>query len=191
MTLNVRNSIILLATLSILPTTVFAATPTAIISWKASGYVPRGYAGKVLPIAGSTVTTSLVVTDENGVVMKPSSYAVRWYVDGNLITTHSGTRTFTFPIPRTGQNAVTLRASVPDAQGAPIDAFADIPVVRPDVAIDRAKFPALSPLFYFFSIKDPSALTVTWDDTADSVTVRAKNPVSPLEFSQTTISKNL
>ncbi len=170
------------------PFMVFSASPTATLTWKVSGYAPARYAGKILPIAGSSITAALMITT-TGIVANPSGYTVRWYVDGNMITTKSGSTPFSFSAPRTGKDTIVLRASIPDYQGQTLDVFADIPVVRPEIVINRARYPELIPLFYFFSVRNPSDLTVTWDDTGDAVTVRARNKNNPLEFAQTIFSK--
>lgn len=167
------------------PLAAFGAA-SGIMTWKSSSYVPDGYGGKALPVAGTSLAAALAAADA-GKIISPSSYAVRWYVDGDLAGTKSGSSSFSFSVPRTGQDSVSLRASVPELG---IDSFLDIPVVRPEAVIDRAKFPELVPLYYFFSIRDPRSLRVSWDNQADSVTVIARNPDDPLEFARGTISKN-
>ena len=168
------------------PFAVYAA-PLGIITWKSSGYVPMGYKGKIMPVSGATVSTLLMVTDNN-TAPNPTSYSVRWYVEGELATTLNGTTPFSFIIPRTGQDTIALRASVPKYNGADIDTFLDLPIVHPDIVIDQVQLPQLVPLFYFFSTT-PSNLTVEWDDQPDNVTVRARNPKNPFEFAEATISK--
>lgn len=171
------------------PAATLAAQAAGTITWQSSGYVPAGYRGKILPTSGATITALLMIMD-GGTLPAMSGRSVRWYVDGDLLATQKGTAPFSFQVPLTGQSTVTLRASVPGYAAGDLDTFLDLPIVRPDVVIDRARLPELKPLFYFFSARDPAALSVEWDDAPGNVTVRAKNPANPFEFAESVISKN-
>ena len=170
------------------PFVASAANPSLVITWKASSYVPPGYAGKALATTGSALSAQATIID-NGRVISPSSYSVRWYEAGNLSATLGGSTVFRSSAPRMGEDSFVIRASIPDYGEGTLDAFADIPVTRPEIVIDSAKLPTLSPIFYFWNITDPASLSVEWSSDQETTTLRAKNPSNPFEFAQTTISK--
>lgn len=164
------------------------AAPTPLITWKSAAYVPPKYAGKALPPSGGQIEARLIVTD-TGKIADLSLRAIRWYVDGELTASGAGKTSFSFFAPSTGSDSVTVRASLPDYGGSQLDIFRDIPLVRPEIVIDAARLPQLIPLFYSFSITDPSSLAVVWDDTDGVATIRAKNPANPFEFAQASIER--
>ncbi len=174
--------------LAFAPLLASAANPSLVITWKASSYVPPDYAGKALPTTGSAILASATIL-EDGRVINPSSYSVRWYENGNLSATARGDAPFSFFAPRMGEDSVTLRASVPEYGDETIDAFVDIPIARPEIVIDFARLPTITPIFYFWNVTDPTSLSIEWSSEGDTTTARVKNPANPFEFSQTTISK--
>lgn len=164
------------------------AAPIPIITWRAAAYVPPKYTGKALPPPGGQIEARLILID-NGKITDLSPRVVRWYVDGELAASGVGKTSFSFFAPSTGSDSVTLRVSIPDYSGSQLDTFRDIPLVRPEIVIDAARLPELIPLFYSFSITDPSSLTVAWDDSDGVATIRAKNPANPFEFAQASIER--
>lgn len=181
-----KPTILLIASITLTPLTTFAANPALMITWKATSHVPAAYTGKALPTIGSPLTVSAAIID-NGRVIDPSSYSVRWYEDGNLSKTVRGDASFRSFAPRMGEDSLTLRASVPDYGGETLDTFIDIPVALPEIVIDSAKLPMLTPLFYFWNITDPSSLSVEWSSDENGTTVRAKNPAHPFEFAEASL----
>lgn len=173
---------------SLLPVFSAHAATVATITWKAAAYVPPGYAGKALPPQGGQIEARLIVLDE-GKIADLSSRIVRWYADDELISSGIGKTSFSFFAPNTGADSVTVRASIPDYGETQLDAFRDIPLVRPEIVIDRARLPELTPLFYSFSITDPSSLSVTWDDDGETASVTARNPKNPFEFAQASLKR--
>lgn len=124
-----------------------------------------------------------------GKIVDLSKRTVRWYVGDELASTGLGKTSFSFSTPNIGAESVTIRASVPDSADSQLDAFRDIPLVRPEIVIDRAQLPQLTPLFYSFSITDPSSLSVTWYDDGDTISATARNPRNPFEFAQTSLKR--
>lgn len=173
---------------SLLPVFSAQAATVAAITWKAAAYVPPGYAGKALPPPGGQIEARLIVID-GGTIADLSSRIVRWYADDSLVSSGVGKTSFSFFAPNTGEDSVTVRASVPDYGESQLDAFRDIPLVRPEIVIDRARLPELTPLFYSFSITDPSSLSVTWDDDGETASVAARNPRNPFEFAQASLKR--
>lgn len=163
--------------------------PTGIITWKATTYSPKGFSGRSLPPAGAPIDAHVTLTD-TGTIADLSEAMIRWYANGELLTSGIGKTSFSFVAPGAGQDMVQIRVSLPDYAASPIDTFRDIPVVRPDIAIDRARLPELIPLFYSFSITNPLSLSVTWDDTDPATAiVNAKNPTNPFEFAHASIER--
>ncbi|MCL5004571.1 MAG: hypothetical protein M1170_01335, partial [Patescibacteria group bacterium] len=53
-------------------------------TWKADGFVPAWYEGKILPSRGSRVSVSFELL-KNGKISDLSNVVVRWYVNDNLV----------------------------------------------------------------------------------------------------------
>lgn len=167
-----------------------AQSPAAalMLTWKARSYAPLPYAGKALPIAGTAVDVSATLVEKN-IPVDLSLYDIQWYVNGALASRGLGRSLFSFAAPRTGEDAVEIRAHLPKYRGESLDVFTTIPIVRPEAVINNAKLPLLEPLFYFFTVSDPSSLAITWSDEGELITLRASNKNNPLEFAKKSITK--
>lgn len=182
-----RQAIFFAATSFVIAPAAFAVgaeTASLRVVWKASSYVPVGYAGKAMPVAGTPVAAYAFAT-RDGKPLSLAPYAARWYVDGSLVSTSKGDRPFVFAGKTTGGETIGIRLSIPEFG----EVFADIPLKQPEVVIDRSALPRLMPLYYFFSIKLPDEVESLWEDTAESITVRAKNKLNPLEFARAILFK--
>ncbi len=168
--------------------TASAATPALSISWKANGYAPLSYGGKILPSAGTRIDIAALLVENNRAV-DLSAYEIRWYANDQFIGGGLGRATANIIAPRTGEDEIRVRANIPRYQNKILDEFIAIPIAQPEAVINRAKLPLLEPLFYFFNIASPSSLTINWEDKNESVTVRASNKNNPAEFAQATITK--
>lgn len=169
------------------------AAPQLILSWKANSYVPNGYAGKALPVAGTRIRASVILLD-GGKTVSLAPYDIHWYAGENLIATGKGRANAEAVAPVTGEDTLELRISIPKYGSGALDAFVTIPIVRPELRITsnglisaRPKGLATEP--YFWNIASPLDLTIAWEDNGDTVTARASNKNNALEFAQTTISK--
>lgn len=174
--------------LILVPCITFGANPTLIATWKARSYTPLSYNGKSLPVGGTPIDIALTLIDNNRAI-NLSGVEIRWYQEGALAARGKGRTTFSLIAPRTGQDAIGIRATIPHYNGRALDQFIDIPLVRPETVIDRAAFPTLKPLFYFFSIADPTSITTTWDESNGFITLQASNKNNPLEFARAQIIK--
>lgn len=170
------------------PLAAYSANPTLIATWKARSYTPLSYSGKPLPVGGTPIDVALVLIDNNRAI-NLSGVEIRWYQEGALAARGKGRTTFSLIAPRTGQDMVSLRANIPHYNGRALDQFIDIPLVRPEIVIDRAALPTLKPLFYFFSITDPTSLTTAWDESNGFITLQASHKNNPLEFARVQITK--
>ncbi len=180
-------SLISAATLS-LPVAAQSPTTTIVLTWRAHSYAPIAYAGKTLPSAGTTIDIAAALVEKN-IAAAISPHEIQWYLNGTLSGRGLGKLLFSFVAPQTGEDAIEIRAHIPKYRGESLDAFIIIPIVRPEVVINNAKLPLLEPLFYFFTVADPSSLAVQWDDSGETITVRASNKNNPLEFAQARIMK--
>lgn len=181
---------ILLISAAALSSPLAAQSPAAalILTWKAHSYAPIAYAGKALPSAKTPIDIAAALVEKNNVAAI-APYEIQWYLNDALAGRGLGKSLFSFVAPQTGEDAVEVRAHIPHYRGETLDAFITIPIVRPEVVITNAKPPFLEPLFYFFTVADPSSLTVQWDDNGETITVRASNNDNPLEFAQARATK--
>lgn len=169
------------------------AAPELILTWKANSFVPSGYMGKALPVANTPLDASVILLD-NGKVINTAPYEIHWYAGENLIATGKGKTTVRIPAPATGEDIIELRASIPKYSGGAQDAFASIPLVHPEIVImksvgSQVKSKGLTTYPYFWNIANANELNILWDDGEEMITARATNKKNPLEFAQTTISK--
>ncbi len=173
-----------------LPALSYAA-PELIITWKAASYTPKDYAGKALPIAGTPIDVSALLID-GGKVINLASYDINWYAGEDRIAGGKGVATTRTKAPITGQDFLELRVNVGKYENQPLDAFVTIPVVRPEILIRKkegTKPQEFSIIPYFWNILSESGLTVTWEDTGDTVTASAENKKDPMEFARMTTPK--
>lgn len=170
------------------PTAAQSPSAAIMLTWKAKSYIPLAYAGKALPSAGTPIDVSATLIEKN-IPVNLASYEIHWYVNGILKDKGVGKSLFSFAAPRTGEDEIEIRAHLPRYRTAALDAFAAIPVVRPEATINSAKLPLLEPLFYFFNITDPSSLAILWNDEDRRIAVRASNKNNPLEFAEGSVVK--
>lgn len=169
------------------------AAPQLILSWKANSYVPAGYTGKALPVAGTKISASAILLD-GGKVISLTPYNIHWYAGENLIATGKGRVTAEAVAPATGEDTLELRVNIAKYASGSLDAFVTIPVVHPELPITTngltsAKPKGFATKPYFWNIASPADLAIIWEDNGDTVTARASNKANALEFAQTTISK--
>ncbi len=149
------------------------ADTQAIMSWKATNYVPSWYKGRVMPGYGSRVTVGLDVL-ENGKIADISKKTIRWYMNDNLVqneTNGLGLQSYTFRNSSLSQDPITVRVSILDYNGQPLDQLVRIPVVSPEVVIDAPYYDRriekgssiFSALPFFFNIANPSQLRLAWN----------------------------
>lgn len=170
------------------PLAAHGANPNLIATWKARSYTPLSYIGKPLPVGGTPIDVALTMVDNNRVISL-SGAEIRWYQENTLVARGTGRTLFSFIAPHTGQDTMNLRVSVLNYNGRTVDQFINIPIVRPEAVIDQAALPTLKPLFYFFSITDPTSLAISWDDRGTLITLQASHKNNPLEFARAQITK--
>lgn len=174
----------------LLPAFSYAA-PELIVTWKAASYVPAGYAGKALPVAGTAINLSAILVDR-GKIISLAPYDINWYAGEDRIAGGKGVAIARTAAPVTGQDFLELRVNVGKYENQPLDAFITIPVVRPEILIRKkegTKPQEFSIIPYFWNILSEGGLAVTWEDNGDAVTASAENKKNPMEFARMTIPK--
>jgi hypothetical protein len=145
--------------------------PTPWITWRAATYIPSAFAGRALPSPGSDVVVAIDMI-QNGVPMDLSKETIYWYVDDNYVTGGTGLARTSITMPDIlSQEGVAVRVSLPQFAGGtaktiniPIAlAQAVMTVLPPDPAAadPNASFNLLAEP-YFFTVNDPSELTIGW-----------------------------
>ena len=167
------------------------AAPEIVVTWKAASYVPEGYTGKALPVAGTSIDASAILVD-GGKVINLAPYDINWYVGEDRVAGGRGISHARITAPVTGQDSFDLRVNVIKYKDQPLDAFVTMPVTRPRILITHKKNATpqgLSVAPYFWNIMSPDELEVTWSDNEDGITVQAANKKNALEFARSTIQK--
>lgn len=182
---------IIMATGMLVPFFLHAA-PELILTWQAVSYTPQGFMGKALPTADTPVEASILLID-GGRIINLAPYEINWYADEKRIAGGTGVYTAKTKAPATGQDSFELRAHVAKYADSPIDAFATIPIIKPQITIikkmKRGAATEFSIAPYFWNITDPRDITITWDDTEDSVTAHATSKNNPFEFAKDSVLK--
>jgi len=166
------------------------ATPELFITWKADSYTPNEYGGKSMPTAGTPITAMVLLID-NGKVINLAPYIINWYADEEQVFGGTGKTAVQLRAPETGQDTFEVRVNIGKYNDQPLDAFATIPIVRPKIVI-RPKEGAqqrFSAIPYFWNIKKPQEVRITWTDNGDSITAYGRHLYNQLEFAQATIIK--
>jgi hypothetical protein len=153
------------------PLSSFAAGPSVIVTWKASGgLVPDDFAGRVLPAAGSLVTASAEVLLENGALADLSGEILQWYANNKLIEGGKGVQKITFRAPELSGGLVHVRVQLPNFNDAFLSRTATVPVAKPLAVIEA---PLAESSFsnsvlrlkahpYYFTASSASSLTFAW-----------------------------
>ena len=167
------------------------AAPELILTWKTSSYVPENYAGKALPVAGTSIDVVAILVD-GGKVISLTPYEIHWYAGEDRIAGGTGVARVRTIAPITGQDSLELRVNVSKYQDQPLDAFVTIPIVRPEILILKkmnAQKQDFSVIPYFWNIMKPSELSILWEDGGDTITARATNKKNEMEFARMTVLK--
>jgi hypothetical protein len=186
----ILTAIGILAGISAIPLSSYAATEL-LVTWKASSYIPSNYKGKALPTGGTPIRARAILI-ENGKSISLAPYEISWYAGEERIAGGLGVNTASFRTPKTGQDSLELRVNVARYKDRPLDAFVTIPIVQPVLALKKKKTSSkvdFSAIPYFWNIKTPEDLAITWTENSDIITARAVNKENPLEFARAEAEK--
>ena len=183
---NKTRWLALISLLGLLGFSATAQTPAELIlTWQAASFVPAGYQGRALAVAGTPITVALQVI-KDGRLVDMSSQKIRWYLDGVLADAGQGRAKITFPAPGLGKQSVVVRASVLEEENL-IDQFLAIPISQPVVVIDQRALPILKYLPYFFNVSQESELLANWRESDSRFHLQVENILNPLEFAEATL----
>jgi len=151
--------------------TATAASPTFLVTWGTTGsYIPSFYIGKALPTYGSQITASLELISPQGKVLDLSGQTIYWYVNDVLVGGGTNVQSATFPPVGDAPNAIDLRITLPNYNGAYLVHAITIPMVLPQ-AVLYAPYPngqfsqnpaTVTALPYFFNTSSTSNLSYAW-----------------------------
>lgn len=148
--------ILILLLFLVLPAGQVFAEDEIIVSWKSDGFVPYFYQGKILPVKSGKITAGLELVSNDSLVNLDGK-EIRWMVDRELITKGVGKKTVDFTVDNLTNDNILLRVIIKNFRGADLEKSVVIPVVRPEVVIDRIssefKFRAW-PFFFNISEED-------------------------------------
>ncbi|MCR4275232.1 MAG: hypothetical protein NUV83_00540 [Candidatus Wolfebacteria bacterium] len=141
-------------------------------SWKADGFVPAWYEGKILPSRGSRVSISFELIN-NGKISDLSNTVVRWYINDNLVKNENdglGIKKYLFTVTDYPGNNTEVRIALPDYKGQSLNKIIQIPVVNPEVVIESPAFSlnniSKTAIFkanpFFFNVKIINNLSFQW-----------------------------
>jgi len=141
-------------------------------SWKADGFVPAWYEGKILASRGSRISVSFELIN-NGRIVDLSNTVVRWYVNDNLVKNENnglGIKSHSFTITDYPGNDTEVRIALPDYKGQSFNKIIKIPVVNPEVVIESPAFSlnniSKTAIFkanpFFFNVKTAKSLSFQW-----------------------------
>lgn len=174
---------------------VQAADPQFLVSWKADTSVPQSYAGKSLPVSGSTITVSFeligVTGNQAGKILDLTNSNVRWYINGNLISQGNNEKTFSFITSDNNDTETDVKISAEYADPVAgysyfVDKYVTIPLSHPQVVINQngvgssvaiGSGTKLFALPYFFNtlIKN---LSIQWAANGQNIPTDPKDPWS-------------
>ena len=127
-----------------LTTTVWAADPTFLVSWKASDYAPVGFSGKIFPINQTKIDVSFELVGNNdfdaGKIIDLSKGEIRWSVNGKMMLKSTGTKTFSFITNDASDTETNLKISAEYFDKNAnysyfVDKYITIPLASPDVVV--------------------------------------------------------
>lgn len=127
---------------------VLAASPLILVTWRAQTSAPQWFEGKILPVEGSKVTCAVELIGTEGIeknkLIDLSQSEIRWYVDDDLVKKGIGMKTFSeisqnpFGIPLTGK--VALEYTDPETKSKEfISKYFSIPIVQPEVVLETKR----------------------------------------------------
>ncbi len=158
--------------------------PQFLITWKADSYAPADFQGKILPTAGSLITTSFELIDQ-GKPADLSQEMVYWYVNNDFLRGGNGLQSIRFQAPQAAGGAIDLRVEIPNYKpGAQLKTI-EIPVASPKAVIEvpfpNGEFSAsqleLTGQAYFFNVRSLSRLNFSWNINGQTPT-GAENPAT-------------
>ncbi|MBI5220475.1 MAG: hypothetical protein HY978_01400 [Candidatus Liptonbacteria bacterium] len=111
------------------------------VDWRADTYAPSGYAGKVLPVAGSFMEATVFVTETTGQLVDLSKLPIYWYLNDRLLEGGNGKQKIVFLVPEDASRNLKLRARVGGLKNGDAIQTLRLPVAAPDIVID-APYPS-------------------------------------------------
>ena len=172
---------------------VQAADPQFLVSWKADTSVPPSYAGKSLPVSGSTITVSFeligVAGNQVGKILDLTNNNVRWYVNGNLLSQGNNEKTFSFITTDNNDTETDVKISAEYADPVAgysyfVDKYITIPLSHPQVVINQNGMSSsvaigtgtkLFALPYFFNTLMKN-LSIQWSADGQDIPIDPKDP---------------
>ncbi len=158
-------------------------------SWQAKTYVPAWYIGKAMPAYQSFITVGFELIDD-GKIADLSKTIVRWYIDDKLFKNEDngvGIKKVTVYNQKYGGDVTSIKISIPNYKGVPLERSIDIPVKDQEVVIDVPFFDKRIPkgddaMFawpFFFNAPTMDMLGLQWN-TPGSEAKQAGNILEPL-----------
>jgi hypothetical protein len=166
--LNTGVSIVFLVLIQI---TAHAQTePNILITWKATGYAPSSYVGKILPTKNSQITVSFNLISQ-GKIVDLSKLDISWNINSSVIAQGAGLQTITFTPPRYLSTRPYLRISIKRENATALLYGIMIPITNPETIIE---FPSaikqianssftVRALPYFFDVEEIKSLSFAWE----------------------------
>ena len=178
------------------PVIIFAQTnissPTMIMSWQASSYIPSGYPGKILPPRDSVVDVYLEFTDA-GVVVPLNTHIIRWSVAGSFFAGGAGLNHIQFPLNRFTTKSYPITAVIKDYKGADIektviinraDPFVTLRVIASEKVAGGTQVSFRASPFFFSSL-NPNDYMFNWTVNRVRVSSRAETLTALLQGEET------
>jgi hypothetical protein len=143
--------------------------PQIFITWSTDGYVPAGYAGKVLPINSSRIKARVAIFLGNG-FLDLSQNEIAWSVDDIPLKDGLGAQAVEFDVSTLTQSAVQIKVQLPDISGGPYSKTINIPITQPEAVMEyvnsknavRGNLLSLTALPFFFKAQRLSDLNFSW-----------------------------
>jgi hypothetical protein len=154
-----------------------------LITWKAGGYAPADYQGKILPIAGGSVTINFELLD-NGKTADISQKQVTWLINDEIAAGGQGLKSVSYKIPETDSDDLKTEITVANYKGADRSTLIVIPVAGPEIAINSpyprnfvaAGINLFRALVYFFNISHLNQMKFEWIANGLKTEGEAGNP---------------
>jgi len=134
MKLSITFTILLFTFYFLLSAVIFAqAAPEFLVSWRAVGYVPPDYQGKILPNKNSRVEMGFDLIAQNKIA-DLSRYNISWFLGSKKVASGIGLKTFSLNL-NNSQNGL-IRITVSNYNGSDLDHHFLLPLAEPEVIID-------------------------------------------------------